>query len=115
MRPSLPLPRDPRALTLAERIQGAPYEKIDLAASARASGASLRTLQRLFPMETGLTLECWRQKARLIHGAARLIEGSSVTTAALDSGYDSVSAFIAAFRVGYGVTPGRFRTSSTTR
>jgi len=33
---------------------------------ARRAGASLRTLQRLFPAETGLTLEAWRQKARLI-------------------------------------------------
>ena len=78
---------------------------------ARTAGASLRTLQRRFPAETGLTLEAWRQKARLIHGAARLIEGSSVTEAALGSGYDSVSAFIAAFKAGYGVTPARFRTA----
>jgi AraC-like DNA-binding protein len=106
---SLPLPRDARALALAERLQAAPDERIDLASLARASGASLRTLQRRFPAETGLTLEAWRQKARLIHGAARLIEGSSVTAAALDSGYDSVSAFIAAFKAGYGLTPARFR------
>ena len=106
---SLPLPRDPRALVLAERLQAAPDERIDLAALARASGASLRTLQRRFPAETGLTLEGWRQKARLIHGAARLIEGASVTVAALDSGYDSVSAFIAAFKAAYGLTPARFR------
>ena len=38
---------------------------------ARRAGASLRTLQRLFPAETGLTLEAWRQKARLIWSITR--------------------------------------------
>jgi AraC-like DNA-binding protein len=108
---ALPLPRDPRALSLAERLQATPDERADFKILARAAGASLRTLQRIFPAETGLTLEAWRRKARLIHGAARLIEGSSVTTAALDCGYDSVSAFIAAFKAAYGVTPARFRTA----
>jgi AraC-like DNA-binding protein len=107
---SLPLPRDRRALAMAERIQADPAESANLAALARKAGASLRTLQRLFPAETGLTLEAWRQKARLIAGAAALSAGAPVTAAALDCGYDSPSAFITAFRRQFGVTPGRFRT-----
>ena len=98
-------------MSLAERLQAKPDERADFKVLARAAGASLRTFQRIFPAETGLTLEAWRQKARLIHGAARLIEGCSVTTTALDCGYDSVSAFIAAFKAAYGVTPARFRTA----
>ncbi|MFI4976713.1 MAG: AraC family transcriptional regulator [Caulobacterales bacterium] len=106
---SLPLPRDARALAVAERLQDAPDDRAGLAALARAAGASLRTLQRLFPEETGLTLEAWRQKARLIHGVAQLSAGASVTEAGLASGYDSTSAFITAFRKQFGVTPGRYR------
>ncbi|HWA61688.1 MAG TPA: helix-turn-helix transcriptional regulator [Caulobacteraceae bacterium] len=105
----LPLPADKRARTVCERIQAAPDDRAGLATLARDAGASLRTLQRLFPAETGLSLDAWRQKARLIHAVAQLSSGAPVTTAALDSGYDSPSAFIAAFRRQFGVTPGRWR------
>ena len=104
----LPLPRDARAAAVAHHLQRAPGEGGDLASLARIAGASLRTLQRLFPKETGLTLEAWRQKARLIHSVACLSSGASVTAAALDSGYQSVGAFIAAFSRQFGSTPGRY-------
>lgn len=106
---SLPLPMDPRALALAQQVQAAPDARTDLPGLARAAGASLRTLQRIFPRETGLSLEAWRQKARMIHAVAVLSAGASVTGAALDCGYDSPSAFITAFRRQFGVTPGRYR------
>lgn len=105
---ALPLPRDARALRLAERLQAEPSAKRDLEALALEMGASLRTLQRCFSDETGFTIDAWRQKARLIHAAAALAGGASVTVAALACGYDSASAFIAAFRRQFGVTPGKF-------
>ncbi len=104
----LPMPTDPRGAALARRLQDAPEAASDLDGLAERSGASLRTLQRIFPRETGLTLEAWRQKARLIHAVGRLASGASVTAAALDCGYRSVGAFIAAFRRQFGVTPGRY-------
>jgi AraC-like DNA-binding protein len=107
---ALPLPRDRRALALAEQVQAAPAQPASLGDLSRQAGASLRTIQRLFPAETGLTLEAWRQKARLIAGAAALSSGAPVTAAALDCGYESPSAFITAFKRQFGVTPGRFRT-----
>jgi AraC-like DNA-binding protein len=109
---SLPLPQDRRALAVAERIQAAPGETADLAdlaVLARGAGASLRTLQRLFAAETGLTLEAWRQKARMIAAVAALSGGAGVTAAALDCGYQGASAFITAFKRQFGVTPGRYR------
>jgi AraC-like DNA-binding protein len=105
---ALPLPRDERALRLAERLRDDPAERRDLELLAGEAGASLRTLQRCFADETGLTIDAWRQKARLVHAAALLAAGASVTSAALDCGYDSPSAFIAAFRRQFGVTPGKF-------
>ena len=93
----LPLPSDPRAQRLAERLRAQPAEKADLEALAANTGASLRTLQRCFVQETGITIEQWRQKARLVHSSA-----------ALGCGYDSTSAYIAAVRAQFGVTPGRF-------
>lgn len=105
----LPLPVDPRAHALALRLQAIPSGDEGLARLVSESGASLRTLQRIFPRETGLTLDAWRQKARLIHSVGRLATGASVTLAALDSGYQNVSAFIVAFSRQFGMTPGRYR------
>jgi AraC-like DNA-binding protein len=104
----LRLPKDPRALALAGHLQAAPNDRGALAVLAGRAGASLRTLQRLFPLETGLTLEAWRQKARLINAVACLASGASVTATAFDCGYQNVGAFIAAFRRHFGETPGRY-------
>ena len=108
---ALPLPRDRRALALGRAAAGRAGRAAPAWPTSPAAPAPvLRTLQRLFPAETGLTLEAWRQKARLIAAvAAALGGGASVTTAALDCGYDSPSAFITAFKRQFGVTPGRFQ------
>lgn len=106
---ALPLPTHACALALAERLQDDPGDRSDLGSLARAVGASLRTLQRIFPRETGLSLEAWRQKARMIHGVSLLAAGVSVTVTALECGYETSSAFIAAFRRTFGTTPARYR------
>ena len=103
----LPLPRDARALRLAEILRTDPADPADLAELARRAGASPRTIQRLFLAETGLPFTQWRQRLRLLHGAAALGEGKSVTEAGLEAGYSGTSAFIAAFRKHFGVTPSR--------
>ena len=104
---NLPLPRDPRALRLAERLQAEPSFQAELAELARDAGASPRTIQRLFLAETGLPFSQWRQRLRLLHAATLLGEGRSVTEAGLEAGYAGTSAFIAAFRKQFGVTPSR--------
>lgn len=48
----------------------------------------------------------WRQRQRLLASLNALEAGDSVTSAALDSGYDSTSAYIAAFKGLFGFTPG---------
>jgi AraC-like DNA-binding protein len=104
---SLPIPSDARARRIADYVQSEPGKR-DLHELAKLSGASLRTLQRIFPRETGLTIEAWRQKARLLHAVAKLSSGANVTEAALDCGYRSVAAFITAFSKQFRVTPGRY-------
>ncbi|MDD3836899.1 MAG: helix-turn-helix domain-containing protein [Phenylobacterium sp.] len=105
----LPLPKDPRARRLAEAFLADPGNAAPLAALAREAAAGLRTLQRRFAAETGLTLEAWRTRARLQHGLVQLADGASVTAAALEAGYASPSAFIAAFKAAFGVTPAKYR------
>ncbi len=105
----LPLPVDPRARSFAARLLAEPGASTSLAAMARGAGASLRTLQRLFLAETGLSLDAWRGRARMQQAVVCLSSGAPVTVAALECGYQSVSAFIAAFRRQFGQTPGRYR------
>lgn len=106
---SLPLPADPRARGAAERLLREPSSAAPLAEIAKGSGASLRTLQRLFAKDTGLSLEAWRARLRMQQAVVSLSAAQPVTQAALDAGYQSASAFIAAFRREFGVTPGRYR------
>jgi AraC-like DNA-binding protein/quercetin dioxygenase-like cupin family protein len=104
----LPLPADPRAARLAEQMRVRPADARTLELLASDAGASLRTMQRCFTEDTGMTVDAWRQKARLVYSAAALAEGARVSEAALDCGYQSPSAYIAAFRKQFGVTPGQF-------
>ena len=71
-------------------------------------GASKRTIQRLFLNDTKMTFAKWRQQLRLIHAMQLLGSGTKVTTAALESGYGSTSAFISMFRKQLGTTPTRY-------
>ncbi len=102
----LPLPSDVRAVKAAECVLKSPADGDTAEALARRSGLSTRTLERLFHAETGMRFGLWRQKARLLESVRVLVEGGSVTDAALESGYASVSAYIAAFKETFGCTPG---------
>jgi len=104
----LPIPRDPRAARAAALIRGEPAARHTLAEVARASAASARTLERLFREETGLPFGVWRQRARLLRALQLLAEGGTVAGAAGAVGYESTSAFVAAFRRALGTTPGRY-------
>jgi AraC-like DNA-binding protein len=105
---ALPLPADARARRFTEALRADPASHHDLDALAARCGASLRTIQRHVQQQTGMPLDAWRQKARLTHSIALLAAGSSVAAAAQASGYESSSAFAAAFRRQFGVPPGRF-------
>jgi AraC-like DNA-binding protein len=104
----LPLPEDARALAVARHLLDCPAAEETLDDLSRRYGAGRRTLERLFSQQTGLSFGLWRQKVRLLESIRLLAEGKSVTEAALDTGYSSVSAFIAAFRNTFGCTPARY-------
>ncbi|WP_416831489.1 MAG: AraC family transcriptional regulator [Erythrobacter sp.] len=105
---NLPLPRDLRAARLAVLLQDDPGSQASLSELARIAGASSRTMQRLFMAETGMPFEQWRRRLRLLHGAAMLTQGYSVTEAGFGAGYSSISAFTAAFRKQFGTPPSKF-------
>jgi AraC-like DNA-binding protein len=103
----LPLPRDARAKRIAAMLQKQPADARSLVELSKQAGASKRTIERLFKSETGLGFGKWRQQLRLGHALRLLAAGEPVTTVALDVGYDSISAFISAFRLTFGKTPGQ--------
>jgi AraC-like DNA-binding protein len=107
----LPTPRDPRARAVADAIVAEPGAAHPLAVLAGDAGASVRTVERLFSAETGLTLQRWRTRARLLHALQLMAAGDSVSTAAVTSGYSSSSAFSAAFRQELGTTPTHYLSS----
>ncbi len=104
----LPMPRDPRGVRAAACIREEPAARHTLAEVAHASAASARTLERLFRNETGLPFGVWRQRARLLRALQLLAEGEAVAGVASAVGYESASAFVAAFRRALGTTPGRY-------
>ena len=103
---SLPLPRHARLLALCQELVEEPGQNITLTEWASRLSMSEKTLMRLFQRETGLSFRGWRQRARLLASLNALEEGDSVTSTALNCGYDSTSAFIAAFKTLFGFTPG---------
>lgn len=110
---NLPMPQDARASAIARRLREEPTLVRDLNEMARNAGASARTVQRLFLEETGLRFVEWRQRLRLIHAIDALGQGATVTTAGVEAGYASTSAFIAAFKQHIGHTPLRYRRKSS--
>jgi AraC-like DNA-binding protein len=101
----LPHVSDPRAQRVAEVLTSNPGDDRTLTQICRKSGASKRTIERLFQQESGMTFGKWRQQLRLMQAMRLLAEGAKVTHAALEAGYSTPSAFISMFRKSLGTTP----------
>ena len=104
----LPQPNDKRLLRITRELTRDPADPRTLTAWATQVGASERTLARLFQRETGMSFRAWRQQSRLLAALVRLGQGTAVTSVALEVGYDSPSAFIAAFKRSLGITPSHY-------
>lgn len=76
---------------------------------ARAVASSPFHLHRVFRATTGTTIQRYRDALRLRSGLARVLDGESISTVALDVGYASHSHFTARFRRDFGVTPSAVR------
>jgi AraC-like DNA-binding protein len=104
----LPRPRDRRLARLCDAIAANPGEAWTLELGAARVGASARTLARLAQRELGISFAAWLRRARLLAALERLARGEPVTTVALESGYESPSAFAQMFRRHIGASPSRY-------
>ena len=104
----LRLPGDRRLRTLCEALLEQPGASLGLEEWAARTGASPRTLARLFQQELGMTFGQWRQRVRLAHAAALVSTGQPLAAVAEKLGYESASAFSAMFKRVLGRSPREF-------
>jgi len=105
---SVPMPSNERLARICKTILSDPSQHDALDDWAHAAAMGRRTFTRSFRRETGMSFATWRQQVRLMDALSRLATGHSVTSTALDVGYNSPSAFIAMFRRELGTTPRRY-------
>ena len=103
-----PMPADTRAAAVATGLIADPADPRTIEQWGRSVGATGRTLARLFTAETGLTFGQWRTAARISAALHLLASGNSVAGTAPAVGYQTTSAFIAAFARELGCTPATY-------
>ena len=104
----LPLPTSDVGRRVADLALADPCNTLTLDELASRAATSVRTVTRLFPTETGLTLKAWRQRARIVRAMERLARGDSSSTVAHATGFASTAAFSCAFRQVTAMTPTAF-------
>ncbi len=104
----LPLPASAIGRRVADLAFADPRGKLDIDEVASRAATSVRTISRLFPVETGLTYKAWRQRARIVVAIDQLSAGSAISRVAANAGFASTAAFSFAFRQVTRLTPTAF-------
>lgn len=89
-----------------------PASPATLAELGHRTGASERTLSRLFGSELSMSFRQWRTLLRIQRALIELSHGVSVTDTAIRLGWSNPSSFIDAFTELVGQTPGGYRSSA---
>ncbi|MDA4844277.1 AraC family transcriptional regulator [Hoeflea poritis] len=101
----VPLPADRRLQNMCAALLADPSDGRTLEQWSHQSGASARTLARLFERDLGMGFNAWRQRVRFQSAVEALSRGQPVSLVAHKHGYSSPSAFTAAFRRAMGMPP----------
>ncbi|MFK0330168.1 AraC family transcriptional regulator [Rhizobium sp. NPDC090275] len=101
----LPIPADAKLAGLCRAFLSSPTARLLIDDWAEQLNMSRRAFTRAFRRETGISLSTWRQQAALFTALPRLAAGESVTSVALDLGYESVAAFTTMFKRMLGAPP----------
>ncbi len=87
-------------------------QDIGFASVADAAHLSERTLARRFADELGMTWRQAQRRMRMVRAIEMLAQDTQITQIALNTGYNSLSAFNAAFKDFTGQTPTEYRANS---
>lgn len=102
---NVPLPSDPRLQRVCAQLLSDPSDRRSLENWSDVAGASPRTLARLFERDLGMGFNRWRQLIRFQNALEALSKGASISSVAQQHGYNSPSAFSAAFGKTMGFAP----------
>ncbi|WP_081976917.1 AraC family transcriptional regulator [Bordetella trematum] len=105
---SLPMPEDRRLRAIARVLIEQPADPRSASQLARWAGLSARSLTRHWAASVGMSLAKYRQVARLLKSLDGLSQGQDVQQVAWSVGFESVSAYIHAFKGTFGFTPGKY-------
>lgn len=111
----LPMPKHAALARLCSAFINQPGQPAAIAQWATALHMNERTFARLFKNETGVTMGAWLRHTRLLLSLTALSEGVPVIRVALEHGYESPSAFTAAFRRAFDVLPSDYNKHSRTK
>jgi AraC-like DNA-binding protein/quercetin dioxygenase-like cupin family protein len=109
------MPGDQRAAEVAGRLLADPADGRTLGEWGTEVSASARTLARAFLADTGMSFGQWRRLVRLQAALPQLAAGQAVGSVARHVGYQTASAFVAAFRKETGLTPAAYFHAQTGR
>lgn len=105
---SLPMPQSADLVSICRSLHQQPGDKTSSQDWATKFGIDVRTLQRRFVRETGLTFGRWQRQARLISALEQLALGRKIIDVALALGYESPTAFSTMFKRELGMPPSGF-------
>ncbi|MBI5275831.1 MAG: helix-turn-helix transcriptional regulator [Burkholderiales bacterium] len=108
----VPEPVDRRLKAVTSLLHADPANPATLAELGHRTGASERTLSRLFSTELSMSFHQWRTLLRIQRALLALDQGASVTETAMELGWANPSSFIDAFTEVVGETPGRYRATA---
>jgi len=104
----LPMPTDARALRICQALEQQPDDPSTLADWAERLSVDVKTIQRLFAAQTGMTFGRWRQQARLLRALELIASGAKIIDVAMALGYESPGAFATMFKKQFGLAPSQF-------
>lgn len=101
----VPLPADERVRILVQTVLADPGDTRTARELFAAHGLHERTVLRVFNSDIGMSFGQWRTGVRMTLAARLIVDGTPVGAAANRCGYATTSAFSAAFKDRFGITP----------
>lgn len=102
---ALPLPTSEPAQIIAETLRFNPGDIRSVEELAESVHTSVRTIERAFQAETGITLRQWRIRNRMEAAAILLRSNTALDAVAHRVGYTNLNAFRRVFKGHFGISP----------